>query len=328
MNKEYSIKGACTPIHEKRNEPEELSQLERLLIRLPSNHPQHETISKKYNQVKAGYIGETYVDRVLNEIAFPQGTVILKDITLEINPDFLIQIDTLIISPTIAFLLEIKNFTGTVHFDEISGKTIKIAPNGTVDKYDCAIHQVDRAATGLTEWLKQHNIDIPIEPILVMANNKTEIPEFPQSVTLKFAKQLPRYIRNFITDNPQLNTSQIYQIAKTINLNRRKWWNEMPCKRFKISPNDLKRGVLCQTCNEPATRVRGHSWYCKACKKNSKDALQQSIDDWFLLVSPTITNRQIRIFLELKSCSAASVVLRQSNLRRHGASRSTTYTKP
>src|SRR5690606_25892061 len=71
LNKEYSIKGACTPILEKRNEPEELTQLERLLTRLPSSHPQRETISRRYNQVKAGYIGELYVDRVLNEIAFP-----------------------------------------------------------------------------------------------------------------------------------------------------------------------------------------------------------------------------------------------------------------
>ena len=169
---------------------------------------------------------------------------------------------------------------------------------------------------------------MPIEPILVMANNKTEIPELPASVTLKYAKQLPRYIRNFLSDEPLLKANQISQIARAINENRRKWLNEIPCKRYKIHPNDLKRGVLCQTCSEPATRIRGQSWYCRSCKKNSKDALQQSIEDWFLLVSPTLTNRQIRIFLELKSSSAASVILRQTNLRRHGASRNTIYTKP
>ncbi|MFS0690430.1 nuclease-related domain-containing protein [Sporosarcina sp. 179-K 8C2 HS] len=322
------FKGACTPIHEKRNEPEELTQLERLRTRLPTDHPQYGTVSKKYHQAKAGYTGELYVDRVLNEIAFPQGTTILKDITLEINPDFLIQIDTFIISPSIAFLLEIKNFTGTVHFDENSGKTTKISPYGETEKYDCVIHQLDRAAIGLTEWLRQRNINIPIEPILIMANNNTEIPKFPNAVTLKYAKQLPRYIRKFISDEPKLTAKQIRQITQIINQNRRKWWNDRACKRYKISPNELKRGVLCPTCNEPATRVRGHSWYCRSCKKNTKDALQQSIDDWFLLVSPTITNRQLRLFLDLKSSSAASVILRQTNLRRHGASRNTTYTKP
>ncbi|MFC5604838.1 hypothetical protein [Sporosarcina koreensis] len=214
-----------------------------------------------------------------------------------------------------------------MHFDEKSGKTIKIAPNGTVEKYDCVIHQVDRATTGLTEWLKQRNINIPIEPVLVMANNKTEIPELPNSVTLKYAKQLPRYIRNFLSDEPLMTANQISRIARTVKENRRKWLHEIPCKRYNIHPNDLIRGVLCQTCNEPASRVRGHSWYCKSCKKNSKDALQQAIEDWFLLVSPTLTNRQIRIFLELKSSSAASVILRRTNLRRHGATRNITYTK-
>ena len=269
-----------------------------------------------------------YIDRVLNEIAFPQGTAILKDITLEINPDFQIQIDTLILSPFTLFLLEIKNFTGTVHFDVNSGKTTKISPYGETEKYDCVIHQLDRAVTGLTEWLKQRNINVQIEPILVMANNKTEITKFPDGVNLKYAKQLPRYIRNFISTEPQLTTYQIQQIVKAINQNRKNWWNERACKRYNIPPNELKRGVLCPTCNQPATRTRGHSWYCRTCKKQAKDALQQSIDDWFLLVGPTITNRQIRLFLELKSKSAASVILRKSKLRRHGASRNTTYTKP
>lgn len=246
---------------------------------------------------------------------------------MEINPDFQIQIDTLILSPTIAFLLEIKNYSGTVHFDVATGKTTKLSPNGQVEKYDCVIHQLDRAVTGLTEWLQKRNIQIQIEPILVMANSKTEIPEFPDEVTLKYAKQLPRFIRSFITNEPRLTINQIRKIKKTINENRRKWWNDKACKRYNISPNDLKRGVLCQTCNEPAARVRGHSWFCRTCGKNAKESLQQSIDDWFLLVSPTITNRQIRLFLELKSSSAASVILRNTNLRRTGASRSTTYTK-
>lgn len=301
--------------------------LQRLLARLPSSHPRYQAISKKVHQLKAGYEGELYVDKVLNEIAFPHGTSILKDITLEINPDCIIQIDTLIITPYTAFLLEVKNYSGFIQFNHALGKTIKTSPKGEVDKYDCIIHQLDRAKTGLLEWLSQQNIDMPLKSLIVMANSKTDLSDPPETATLKYAKQIPFFIRSHFEGDKILSGDSISEITKAIQRGRKKWWSDLPCNHYQIAPNDLKRGVLCMTCNEPTTRLPGHSWFCYTCKTNSKSALKKSVDDWFILVSPTVTNKQIRIFLNLKSSSAASVVLRSQNLKRHGATRNIMYTK-
>lgn len=77
---------------------------------------------------------------------------------MEINPNFRVQIDTLIITPTQTILLEIKNYANIVLFDERSGKTTKISPGGQIEK-----------------WLAESYIHLPVEPILVMANQKNEI---------------------------------------------------------------------------------------------------------------------------------------------------------
>ena len=137
---------------------------------MPEEHPHKKTISDKLYQVKAGYSGEVDVDRILPEIGLPQDVIVIKGITLEILPNFFAQLDTLILTRKRIILLEIKKYAGTVIFDVDSGKTIKISPNGEIEKFDCILHQLDRAAHGIKSWLEKRQFTIPVEPILVMAN--------------------------------------------------------------------------------------------------------------------------------------------------------------
>lgn len=301
-------------------------QLEKLIIRLPNNHPKYEYINKKYHQLQAGFAGELYVDRLLHEISYPQGIRVLKDVSLEVNPHFQIQIDTLIISPNQIFLLEIKNYAGTVHFDELSGKTTKISYQGDVDKYDCIIHQLDRTTFGFQTWLQKQGISTSILPILVMANSQTDIPVFPETVSLKYAKQLPRFIRGLLSEEKQSLQSQFASIAHTIESKQIKWPHIPACQRYEISPSELKKGVLCSTCHVPMARYRGHSWFCQVCRKKDPSALGKSIEDWFLLIDSTISNKQLRAFLKLKSSSAASVIFHGFKMQRHGNTPHTFYT--
>lgn len=300
--------------------------MQRLLARLPDTHRQYEAISQKLYQSQSGYAGELIVDRILNEIDFPQGSAILKDFTVEINPNFLVQIDTLILTPSHAMLLEIKNYAGTVFFDELSGKTTKISPEGKIEKFDCIIHQLDRAATGIQKWLIERQIQLPLEAVLVMANQKTEIQEMPKTVPLKFGKQLSRYIRS-MPGGPEIMTSlQITTIANHLYASSVKWKRKPACEKYEISPAALKTGVLCLDCNSVMPRRRGRTWTCDNCGNRNEDALLQAVADWYLLISPTLTNKQLRTFLALNSNSAASVIFRQLRLKRKGIPPGTVYT--
>ena len=68
--------------------------------------------------------------------------------------------------------------------------------------------------TELKAGLKSDNLTIPVEPILVMANQRTEIEELPKSFTVKYGKQLPKYIRE-LPNTPDILTQQ--QIRNLVN---------------------------------------------------------------------------------------------------------------
>ena len=297
-----------------------------MLARLPDNHQQYKTISNKLYQAKSGHSGELKVDRILNEIDFPKGTAIMKNITVDINPNFRVQLDTLILTPKRAILLEIKNYAGTVLFDEASGKTTKISGDGAIEKFDCIIHQLDRATYAVEKWLNQKQVELPVEPILVMANQRTEIPKMPLSTPLKFGKQLPRYIRGLPDIPDELTPLQITTIANQLYTNQVKWKRIPASEKHNISLFELKKGVLCPDCNTIMPRTQGRTWICNPCGKPNKGALEQAVADWYLLISPTLTNKQLRQFLKLNSKSAASIIFRQLRLNRKGTPPRTIYT--
>lgn len=313
-------------IHTRRLPPSDLTAIKRLIARLPENHELIEKLEEKQYQLNAGYSGELDVDRTLNEIEFPRDTIILKDVTLQINPHYSLQIDTLILTKTLAIILEIKKYAGTIHFDEQSGKTTKIAPDGTIEQYDCIIHQLIRAKEGLRQWLKNRNFNLQIEEVLVMANQRTIIAEMPNSVPIKYRKQLPRYIRELLDQPNSLSSVEIKTVAAQIKQHQASIKRRLACEKYKIHPATLTKGVLCLACNSPMKRTQGRKWHCQVCEKYGDRELAQSLVDWFLLISPTITNGECREFLQLRSKSAASVILRESKLKKRGNPPASSYT--
>ncbi|MBO1913190.1 NERD domain-containing protein, partial [Microvirga sp. 3-52] len=133
------------------------------------------------------------------------------------------QLDTLILTRKRIILLEIKKYAGTVIFDVESGKTMKVSMNGEVEKFDCILHQLDRAAHGLKSWLEKRQVHIPIEPILVMANQRTIIEEIPKPFTVKYGKQLPKYIRELPKTADILTQQQINNLANQFQSSQIHW---------------------------------------------------------------------------------------------------------
>ena len=210
-------------------------------------------------------------------------------------------------------------------FDEASGKTIKVSPNGKIEKFDCIIHQLDRATHGLKKWLEKRHIDLPIEPILVMANQLTEIPEMPKEIALKFIKQLPRYIRRLPDIPDVLSQQQLSKVANRLRSSKVNWQRTPECERHGLALSDIKRGVLCLKCDTVMKRSRGRTWDCDRCTVSNAGAVEQAVADWYLLFSNTLTNKQLRYFLELKSSSATSMVFSRLRLKRIGKPPNTIY---
>lgn len=290
---------------------------ERLLVRLPQNHEKYKLISDKIYQISAGYSGEIEVDRILIEIGLPKEAMVLKDLRLEVLPGFYIQIDTLIITQKSIILLEVKKYSGTIFFDEDAGKTIKTSPNREVENYDCAVHQVDRAVHGLKVILQNSPYALPIFPIIVMANAKAEISLYPKTIPVKYKKQLPKYIRQLLSSADVISARELKKIQEHIHLHARPQVDKPLCKRYSILATELRKGVFCPQCHHAMKKSQGRSWICEGCGVLNPFAAKEAVLDWFYLVNTTLTNKQLRAFLNIDSKSA-SRVFRQAKLKKVG----------
>lgn len=311
-------------IDTERKPPWELLAHERLLIRLPKNHEKYPFISQRVYQLRAGYSGEVEVDHILPEIGLPKEHRIFKNIQLEVLPNFYIQLDTLILTRHFLILMEIKKYAGTIFFEEEQGKTIKVSPNQDIEKFECAAHQIDRAVHGLHKILENFPNYPPIIPILVMANAKVEIAKYPQSVPVKYKMQLPKYIRTKLATQEQITTNEFSEIEKQIQTHMATKQRTPLCERYEIPIAALKKGVLCPHCNEKMEKKQGRSWTCQPCRLTSHTLIHQTIEDWFYLISHTLTNQQLCQFLDVHTKSA-SHILSQLTLRKIGQTSNAYY---
>lgn len=313
-------------IFPKRQPPPDLRALERLLIRLPSHHEKYGVIEDKVYQLRAGYAGELEVDQILPEIGLPQEAVVLKDLRLQVSPNYLVQIDTLLIIPQGIILLEVKKYASEmIYFDESIGKTIKISPNNVEARYDCVAHQVDRSLHGLKMLLHTKFPDIPIMPFIIMANSKTTVAQYPQSIQVKYLKQLPKTVRNFLNQQPVMTHHKMQKIDKFLSSQHHQRKFIPVCERYHIHPEELKHGVFCMHCNEKMIVVQGRTWTCTACKQINASAVQDNLQDWFELIAETVTGTQLKNFLQLHSRTMVFRTLKEAPIQKHGKSKATYY---
>ena len=99
-----------------RRKPELLKSLPRLLARLHPKSQVHQEVTDQLYRIQAGYAGEVKVDKYLEAVDFLKPVHIFTDLQLPVNPKFAIQIDTLILTPAFALILEIKNIAGTLTY--------------------------------------------------------------------------------------------------------------------------------------------------------------------------------------------------------------------
>lgn len=274
--------------------------------------------------MSAGYAGELEVDRILVEIGLPKEATVFKGLRLEVLPGFYIQIDTLIITRKSIILLEVKKYSGAVSFDEDAGKTIKTSSNGVIEKYDCAVHQVDRAVHGLKAILQKFPYSLPIYPIIVIANSKMEVSRYPKTTPVKYTKQLPKYIRQLFSNVEVISQQEQATVENHIHLQARTQVDMPLCKRYSISVEELRKGVFCQECDHVMKKTQGRSWICDICRISNPLAAKEAVLDWFYLVHNTLTNKQLRTFLNMDAPSATRM-FNQVQLKKVGETSNTYY---
>ncbi|TWI59847.1 nuclease-related domain-containing protein [Halalkalibacter nanhaiisediminis] len=317
-------------ITKERKRPLKIQKLEALLRRLPSHHPKYEMIKEALAKSIAGFRGEQSLDYYLSFLPSNE-FLILHDIRFPYDENSYFQLDTLILSTRFLVILEVKNIAGTLYFDQAFQQLIRIL-DGKEEGFLDPLLQIKRQHMQLETWLAQRkNLPLPpIESFIVISHPSTIIKSSPNHKEA-FEKVIrPPMIPLTIEHLKRFHTKEILPmkpLKRLATLIQKQHTPSNPdlLHQFQIDKSELLRGVICPTCmRRPLVRKRG-SWYCPYCESSSKDAHVSSLQDYFLLIGPTISNQQLRDFLQISSATIAKKLLVSLDLKQSGVTKGRTY---
>jgi ribosomal protein L37AE/L43A len=300
---------------------------EALLRRIPLNSPRRPKIEGDLLRYWAGYHGECKVDRYLSTIN-SKDFLILNDLHIPIG-DTSIQIDTLLIFQSFILVLEVKNISGLLNiggeFDQFSRTT----HNGNVEGFTNPVLQAERYCYHLSQWLQDKKFPVlPIDYLVVFTNENSVLNSLPHSNHInskitrveglipKISTLRKRY------SQPILNEKEIKRISKQLI----KAHINFPI--ISKIEDTIITGVQCKACRKFEMKRKRGSWFCEKCNVYEKNAHEQAINDYFLLVSSSINNSQAREFLHLHSSKITQNLLSSMNLATVGKNKGKIYLTP
>src|SRR5699024_10853744 len=143
---------------------------EALFRNLKKQYRSNHTLVENYNRFNAGYRGEKEVDYQLK--LFPHKNFLaLHNVRLKIH-NFYFQIDTLIISEKVIFILETKNLAGIIKYDAEWNQLVQYNRDKQMALQDPLL-QAETQKLHLQSWLQQFHLSVPIEFLVVSSNPST-----------------------------------------------------------------------------------------------------------------------------------------------------------
>ncbi|MEH7335183.1 NERD domain-containing protein [Neobacillus drentensis] len=316
-------------IIKKRTIPLVILILEALCRRLPLNYPKYQQILEELGRRQAGYQGEVSLDYYLRLLPIDK-YMILHDLNLP-DGDYNCQIDTLLLTPEFALIIEVKNMAGKLIFDTENRQFTQIIHENEKG-YPDPISQAERHQEYIKKLMVDHKFPpVPVDYLCVISNNYSSY-----VITGKNAyKVKPRVCKSdaFINkiqffenmySTPQLTAKDLRKLGRLLVK-----MNTIPTnyilKKYEIKKEDIKPGVFCPNCNHVPLIRKKQQWFCPSCGKLSKDAHINALMDYFLLIDSKITNRQFREFGQIKSEDVAKRLLRSANLISSGTKKGRVY---
>ncbi|KFN02179.1 NERD domain-containing protein [Bacillus clarus] len=311
-------------IVKERQMPIYLRQLEALFRRLPAHHPKRKMVAENLAKHKAGYKGEQAIDYPLSFLP-EEKYDILHDIRL-FDQNHYFQIDTIILSPCFLLFLEIKNIAGTLLFDSKFNQLIRIA-EGNSEGFPDPLLQIKRQENQLRKWLSLYGFSsFPIESLVVISTPRTIIKTSDDNPSNKIihSANLPNKINEFESKYKEDSIGNVNElICRIIDGHSPQQHNIL--YQYKIKKEDLLKGVQCEKCLIMSMFKGKRGWYCSNCNSMSKIAHMDALRDYVLLLGGTITNSDLREFLNLQSSSMVKRILHKLDLPYTGKNKDRKY---
>ncbi|WP_162632658.1 nuclease-related domain-containing protein [Paraliobacillus zengyii] len=304
-----------------------LKQLEVLLPRLDRSNPNYEKLDNLLGRETAGYFGETSLDYYFNLTNIKE-TLLLYGLRLPAEANAF-QIDALLLTRSICFIIEAKNMKGTITFNQ-NDQMIR-----TLDQISETFRnpeiQADVQKRQLREFLAKSGFPaIPIHPIVTFTHPRVILQSDQKYDDILTNERLPNRI-NAVKSAHAKVVYQKRQLDKLAHfLNKKHQANHYSVvERYQIPDQRIRKGVWCQSCQSNGLRNIMHRikryWYCPICHEKNNTAHIQALREYAQLFGTSITNKQARQFLGLESESATKRILANLELSSTGKTKGRVY---
>lgn len=315
-------------IFKHRTIPLKIHALEALLRRSLASEPKRPLLEDELSRTRAGFYGEISLDYILSYLS-EKDYLILQDVRLS-NPPYFFQMDFIIITAYYLLILDAKNYSGQIYFDDDFNQIIQ-TKNSEEKALPDPIPQVTLQKSHLHVWLNRHNIsDIPIEFLVVLTNPYTIIRASPsykevfQKVIHKelLTQKIALLHKSYSIE--RFHPKEMKKISKLLTKHHQPYIPNV-MEQFKMSTSDIITGTHCPECFYIPMNYQKGKWHCRKCRCISKNAHISSLKDYSLLIKPSITNKELRTFLHLPSYAATIYLLSKLNLHYSGHTKGRKY---
>jgi len=286
-----------------RTKPIRLQKLEALLPRLNPRTPKYAELEKEFAKRLKGYLGEKQVDYHLETIS--HRALNLPDVNLR-HKGRNFQIDHFLISPHAKYIVETKNYQGTIIFDTTYKQLIR--DDGEKETgFRYPITQVEMQKLKLEQWLRAHNLpETPIYYFIAISHPSTIIKVKGDDSSIRMVVAHAENIPIMIMEKErqlQQNNPRVFQHHKIGHIIARH--DKEPdfdiLSTYNLNSKDIMAGVPCPHCDWLGMKRIYNNWLCPKCKKKSQHAHKAALKDYFLLIQPWITNKFGRYWLNVSS---------------------------
>jgi hypothetical protein len=315
----------------KRSLPPRIKKLDALSRRLPVNHPLYPEVETELNNRMAGYKGEMSLDFYLSMLEESK-YYIFHGLRL-LYQKYYFQIDNFLLCSGFGLILETKNMGGELRFEKKFYQMFQTKKDISERKINPVL-QAKLQAIKLKRWLREHGCkEVPIYYLFVSSNPKTVIISEPGNEEMNYYICNSEFLLEKINRIANNNKTEILNGKEIRKMNRLLLKNHTPedpniLEYFNLPPKEIPSGVQCPKCNYFPMNYHYGTWCCPHCHEKSKTAHIQAVDDYFLLIKPTITNMEFRQFLHIHSIHIAQKLLAAMNLPYTGKFRDRVYHRP
>lgn len=298
-----------------------------LLNRLRDGSGMADFIREEIRKQEAGVRGEDRLVARLKELRLQGEFRVISDVCLVLD-DWKVQIDCLVVTDRCCIVLESKNISGHLYFNEELDEFYK-EENGVESPISNPYFQLMRHIRFMKEFLRKTHPLMKVTGAVIMTAKSHRIMQKPTHYPIyKLESMIERVIQIYnSSDGTSFSGEELELVEKLLQENRSDYEYPPLYEHYRIPPSEIRLGVECPSCSELGMRRTGKTWTCPHCNKRERNAHKKAVDDYFLLINNKITNRDFRKFCMVKSIYTASRMLGNMDLHMHKAGGKTYYTK-